>query len=658
MRIININKRNLIFWLGGFIAFIWILLRSGTNPKRLTYPCQQVAFPIASSWVIAVGALLAGSFIIKLLTRIASIALILVVLGWVMISAIKSSALSKGTGDLPTWQVTNPVSEVFVLDHIPLTPGSLAAGNTSVPDEYLPDLALDSLILIMDRNDLHLYSTGTEDGLIGYDDIVVIKGNFQWKENLGTNTDRIKGLIWKILQHPDGFNGEIIVCDNTQGERNFEECNNSEDPDQSIVDVVNTFSAKGYPVYLVQWDLIMNIQVEEYSSGNMLDGYFYDNSTKISYPKFQSPAGHFISLSKGIWNPENSSYDRSKLVLINFPVTKAHLYTGATLGIKNWVGVMTIADFYERYGDKESMHNYYIFGDYQLTAKIMAETFPDLTIIDGTWTAPSNNFTPSIYNRIRTDMLVASTDPVASSWYTAKYILTPNASYPEQTDPDNTGGLYNGIFRGWSDYLINTAGYDLTYDSLEISVYGRESLAAIPVLSITIEGEGGSTEITVNGGTLQMYASVLPENAADKTVTWSLVNGTGEATISASGLLQAVSEGTVTVMATANDGSGVEGSIDINIINQSASIENSDYQRIRIYMYPVPADDFINIEIESNLPGEFYFRLVSVNGIVLIPKSYLRSSQQIDLSAYNKGLYIIQFYQGEKLLDIKSVVIE
>jgi len=318
MCLINLDKRNLIFWFGGFIAFLWILLRSGTNPRRLTYPCQQAAFPLASSWVIALGVFLTGSFIIKLLTRIASVALILVVLGWFMISAIKSSTLSKGTGDLPIWQVINPVSKVFVLDHIPITTGSLAAGDAGVPDAYLPDPAMDSMILIMERNEVHLNSTDTEDGLVDHDDIVVIKGNFQWKENLGTNTDRIKGLIWRILQHPDGFSGEILVCDNTQGERNFEECNNSEDPNQSIVDVVNTFSAKGYPVYLVQWDLIRNTTVEEYSSGDMLDGYLYDSTTKISYPKFQSPTGHYISLSKGIWDPENSSYDRSKLVLINF----------------------------------------------------------------------------------------------------------------------------------------------------------------------------------------------------------------------------------------------------------------------------------------------------------------------------------------------------
>ncbi len=36
---------------------------------------------------------------------------------------------------LPTWEVQNPVSTVFVMDSIPSTSGSLAAGNFTVPDE-------------------------------------------------------------------------------------------------------------------------------------------------------------------------------------------------------------------------------------------------------------------------------------------------------------------------------------------------------------------------------------------------------------------------------------------------------------------------------------------------------------------------------------------
>ena len=57
----------------------------------------------------------------------------------------------------------------------------------------------------------------------------------------------------------------------------------------------------------------------------------------------------------------------------------------------------------------------------------------------------------------------------------------------------------------------------------------------------------------------------MPPN---KTVTWSVVNGTGQATINSTGLVTAVSNGTVTARATANDGSGVVGSLVITISGQ------------------------------------------------------------------------------------------
>jgi hypothetical protein len=57
-----------------------------------------------------------------------------------------------------------------------------------------------------------------------------------------------------------------------------------------------------------------------------------------------------------------------------------------------------------------------------------------------------------------------------------------------------------------------------------------------------------------------MIADISPPNATDNTVTWSVSPGTGTASIDAeSGLLTGTGEGTVTVRATANDGSGVYG---------------------------------------------------------------------------------------------------
>ena len=92
----------------------------------------------------------------------------------------------------------------------------------------------------------------------------------------------------------------------------------------------------------------------------------------------------------------------------------------------------------------------------------------------------------------------------------------------------------------------------------------------ILVTGINVAGAGGATTISVQAGTLQMYADVSPNNATDTTITWSRTNGTGTGSINASGLLTALIDGTVTARATANDGSAVYGTKQITISNQSA----------------------------------------------------------------------------------------
>jgi len=84
------------------------------------------------------------------------------------------------------------------------------------------------------------------------------------------------------------------------------------------------------------------------------------------------------------------------------------------------------------------------------------------------------------------------------------------------------------------------------------------------VTSIVVTGTGNVTTVA-DGDTLQMLAAILPLNATDSTVTWSVVNGTGTATISVGGLLTATSAGQVTVIATANDASGVTGSLVVTV---------------------------------------------------------------------------------------------
>jgi uncharacterized protein YjdB len=74
--------------------------------------------------------------------------------------------------------------------------------------------------------------------------------------------------------------------------------------------------------------------------------------------------------------------------------------------------------------------------------------------------------------------------------------------------------------------------------------------------------------ISTDKGTYQVTAAVLPVDATDKSLTWSITNGIGDATVNTSGLVTAVKNGTVTVKASANDGSGISGTLNVVITNQ------------------------------------------------------------------------------------------
>ncbi|MEA1962143.1 MAG: S-layer homology domain-containing protein [Bacillota bacterium] len=113
--------------------------------------------------------------------------------------------------------------------------------------------------------------------------------------------------------------------------------------------------------------------------------------------------------------------------------------------------------------------------------------------------------------------------------------------------------------------VVNTGNVDLT---TSIGVTVNAAVITGKVNAITVSAASDATSV-VNGSTLQMSVTVLPADATDATVTWSVENGTGNATISASGLVTGTGVGTVTVKAMANDGSGISGTKTITITSAS-----------------------------------------------------------------------------------------
>jgi len=176
-------------------------------------------------------------------------------------------------------------------------------------------------------------------------------------------------------------------------------------------------------------------------------------------------------------------------------------------------------------------------------------------------------------------------------WYADAFTLAENARGSYMMGPESYvfSDYYCGLYKYHNEdgivmnFAVETARID---NQTNTDILIDEGLTffnfylnnTILVTSISVAGENDIDYIDEDGGTLQMYADVLPQTAPNNNVVWSVTDGTATATIDTDGLLQATGtlsgNGTVWAVATAADGSGIADSLLITISNQGVP---SDY---------------------------------------------------------------------------------
>lgn len=126
---------------------------------------------------------------------------------------------------------------------------------------------------------------------------------------------------------------------------------------------------------------------------------------------------------------------------------------------------------------------------------------------------------------------------------------------------------------------INTEDLSVlvSLDQTGSSREGTADLGAVikPILvtgiNVTVESDLPALISALNG-TLQLIATVTPNNATNQNVTWALTSGNELAIISQEGMLTALADGTVTVTATSEDGDYSD-SIEVIISGQTEVVE-------------------------------------------------------------------------------------
>ncbi len=192
------------------------------------------------------------------------------------------------------------------------------------------------------------------------------------------------------------------------------------------------------------------------------------------------------------------------------------------------------------------------------------------------------------YRNVTTDRFPAATVHDHNSWDASPSVTVSDADFVSVDTTGVSRKRVNGKLPSLN-FLKLATGSDLINAGTDVKLpylgnapdigYNESSIAVtnIPVNGITVTGANGAKTISTYHGTLQVSAAILPANATNKTIAWSVQNGTGQATISASGLVTALSNGTVTARATANDGSGIYGTLIITISNQIVQSASKTY---------------------------------------------------------------------------------
>lgn len=345
------------------------------------------------------------------------------------------------------------------------------------------DNGFEELVKLMGEQGLSFYKTVLAgEGLIGREDVVLLKINCQWNQRGGTNTDLIKSVVDAIVKHPEGFEGEIIIADNGQsqygpfrkgGSVEWAE-NNSVDTAQSALMVAESF-ARDYRVSALTWDAITGQEVMDYSRGDYEDGFILvegDTPTglQVSYPKFRTAYGTYVNFREGIWDEEKHAYDNGRLKVINMPVLKSHISYHVTASIKCYMG--TTSDRLTGHKAHNSV------GAGGMGTQMAATRMPVLNIMDAIWINPYPKRGPSTSYKdaVETDIIAASTDPGALDYWAAKYILMETAkemelSNYEPMDPESRQPGAFGYWLGKSVEELQRAGIKTTLREDEMTVY-------------------------------------------------------------------------------------------------------------------------------------------------------------------------------------------
>jgi hypothetical protein len=187
-----------------------------------------------------------------------------------------------------------------------------------------------------------------------------------------------------------------------------------------------------------------------------------------------------------------------------------------------------------------------------------------------------------------------------------------------------------------SAVFITFKANNRTYDPMP----GLGQFNYTKVSSIDLYTDDGEYVIDENKGRKKLNYTVLPADAFYAGVELKMVENTANAGLSSSRNLTAdgVTNGSVTVRASAKDGSGIYDEVVITITNQAVSVE--DFNKLGIEVYPNPATEYLIIDMGEI--KEAVVTLRNVHGSLVKKINVVESRTDLKIGDLSQGVYFME----------------
>ena len=159
----------------------------------------------------------------------------------------------------------------------------------------------------------------------------------------------------------------------------------------------------------------------------------------------------------------------------------------------------------------------------------------------------------------------------------------------------------------------------------------------VEVTSIVVTGAKDAVVIDELEGGLQMSATVTPKDATNQKVVWSIIDGTGTASITKTGLVKAETNGTLTVVATSVSQNSIKGTKQITITNQvaidmDATLTNLTVEGITVMGFKPLTNNYVMVlsNGETVTPKVVATKHTSTATVVIVNAVNIKSNDVLD----------------------------